>query len=468
MEFDRLYIDGEWIESESEDFLEVIDPRTEEIVGRVPKSNNKDLEKAVRAGRRALGPWMATSPEERIQLMIALREIFLDELDDLAEVVAKELGASHRFAREVHLLGYIDDISNYIQALRDYSLEEEYDGFRVLREPVGLVGAITPWNYPFGQISKKIVPALLAGNTVILKPSQQTPLIAYHLTDAIDRAGFPAGVFNLLPGVGREIGDELAAHPDLDMISFTGSTSGGIKVSMSAMKTVKKLALELGGKSASILMEDGDLDSFLETSLDTAYSNTGQTCSALTRLFIPESRKEEVEKAIVEKTRDYSFYNTGAREDLIGPLISQKQFDKVKFYIEKGIEEGARLLLGEVPNKKAKGFFVGPTIFTDVTNDMTIAREEIFGPVLCLIVYRDLDQVIEEANDSAYGLSGAVFGNEDQALKLAKKLRTGMVIVNGKKRSHKAPFGGYKKSGIGREGGVFGLEEYLETKTIFV
>lgn len=468
MDYSKIFVNGEWIEAESKEMIEVMDPRTEEIIASVPRSNEADVTKAIDSAKKAFEDWQFTNLKERIQMMENFRGNLEKNIDTMADIISKELGADFEFAKSTHIQAYIDDIDNYIRVVKEYEFEKDYGEFLVRKEPVGVVAAITPWNYPLGQITKKIVPALLAGNTVVLKPSQQTPLVAQHLTKAIEEAGFPKGVFNLVTGVGAEVGNILTSSKDVDMVSFTGSTSGGINVGKDSLEDVKKIALELGGKSASVVLEDADLDIVMDTTLDTVYNNTGQTCSALTRMLIPKTRKEEIEKLVIEKTKEYKFGNSENPDTVIAPLISQKQFDKVKYYVEHGLEEGAKLLLGEVPKKDGQGFYVGPVVFTDVDNDMKIAQEEIFGPVLVLIEYDSIDEAIEIANDVDYGLSGAVFGNGEDARYVANRMKTGMVIINGQTRTHSAPFGGYKHSGIGREGGQFGLEEYLETKTLFI
>lgn len=468
MNYDKIYIDGQWIKPNSEKWIEVINPATEEVIERVVRSNEKDTNLAIKAAKEAFDSWQYTDVSERIAYMEKVRDLLIENMDDLAKIIVAELGCGLKFAKNGHLKGYIYEIDHFISLASDYEFIEDYDGYKVYREPVGVVACITPWNYPFGQISKKVVPAILAGNTVVLKPSQQTPLIAYALTEIIDQAGLPAGVFNFVPGVGGEVGDILASSEDVDRVSFTGSTKGGIEVGKLAIGDVKKIALELGGKSAAIVVEDANLDIAAKVTLDTVYNNTGQTCSALTRLLVPENMKKEVEEKIIELTKEYKFGDPKDEETIIGPLISQKQFDKVSYYIDKGLEEGAKLLIGERPKKEGKGYYVGPTVFTDVNNSMTIAQEEIFGPVLSIISYKNVDEAIEIANDIEYGLSGAVFGPEEACQYVARRMKTGMVIVNDKKRTFRAPFGGYKHSGLGREGGNYGFDEFLEVKTVYL
>ncbi len=468
MNYDKIYIDGAWIKPDSKKTIEVINPASEELIASVVRSNEKDTKLAIEAAKNAFETWQYTDVKERIAYVEKIRDLLIENMDDLAKTIVSELGCGLKFAKNGHLKGYIYEIDHFISLARDYEFIENYDGYKVYREPVGVVACITPWNYPFGQISKKIIPAILAGNTVVLKPSQQTPLIAYDLANIIDQSGLPKGVFNLVAGVGAEVGDVLASSEDVDMVSFTGSTKGGTEVGKLAIGDVKKVALELGGKSAAIVLEDANLDIAGKVTLDTVYNNTGQTCSALTRLLVPRSIKKEVEEKIIELTKEYKFGDPRDEATIIGPLVSQKQFDKVRYYIEKGLDEGARLLVGEIPVKTGKGFYVGPTVFTDVDNKMTIAQEEIFGPVLSIIAYDSIDEAIEIANDIDYGLSGAVFGPEDECAYVARRMKTGMVIVNDNKRTFRAPFGGYKHSGLGREGGNYGFDEFLEVKTVYL
>ena len=336
----------------------------------------------------------------------------------------------------------------------------------VRREPVGVVGGLTPWNFPLEQIEKKVVLALLAGNCVVLKPSQYTPMTAYILAEEIDKAGYPAGVFNLVTGRGGEVGDALAVHPDVDMISFTGSTAAGREVARKALVNIKKIALELGGKSAAILLKGGDWEQGIRSVLDTVMLNGGQTCNALTRLLVPEDELEKAEQSLVRQTAGYKFGPVEDPETDMGPLASRKQFDRVKGYIELGIQEGARVLLGKVPEDDGS-YKVEPVIFSDVKRDMRIAQEEIFGPVLVVLPYKDVEEAVSIANDSIYGLAGGVFGPEKEANEVARQMKTGTVYVNAGQWDVASPFGGYRQSGLGREGGVEGYEEFLEVKTIY-
>lgn len=466
----KLYIGGQWVPSQGSDWIEVENPASQEIIDRVPAGHAEDVNKAVEAAKKALPAWSGLAPEKReayVKDMVAHLEA---SFDDLNEVLAAELGSPPKKTKARHLSSYMGSMEGFISHHRDLEYRIERDGYYLLREPVGVVACLTPWNYPFGQIVKKVIPALLTGNTLILKPSKSTPLSAYVWAEAADKAGLPPGVFNLVTGRGAQVGNVLATHPDVNMVHFTGSTQGGKDLAQLALSsTTKRLVLEMGGKSAGIIMEGADLDQALKSILGTVYSNVGQTCSAITRVLVPESIKEEVEEKIVEKTKTYTFGNPLEDPDVYaGVLNSQAQFDKVRSYVKLGQEEGARILYGQVP-EEGRGYEVGPVIFTDVKNDMRIAQEEIFGPVTCLITYKDLDEAIEIANDSIYGLSGMVFAKTDQeALEVAKRMDTGQVIINQGDRHMNAPFGGHKESGIGREGALEGLEEFLEYKTIFI
>lgn len=466
MDFTKIYINGEWITPDTKEFIEVENPSDKSIIERVPRCNEADTNRAIDSAKTAFLKWSETSLEYRIDLVTKFIEELEKQIDVMADIVAKELGSPVDFARNIHIVNYIEDGKNYIKVAKEYEYEEKFDGYIVRSEPVGVVGAITPWNYPFGQITKKIFPALLGGNTVVLKPSQMTPLVAYYLTNAIDKAGFPEGVFNLVTGKGSEVGNVMAKHKDIDLISFTGSTSGGIEVGKIGLSDVKTLALELGGKSAAIVLEGVDLEESFKILAGSIFANTGQSCSALSRLLVPRKIAGEVEAFLLGKMKDIT-YGSADENKFMGPLSSQKQWDKVVEYLNIGLGEGAKLLYGEVPKNHDTGYYIGPVIFKNVTNDMRIAREEIFGPVLSIIEYDTLEEAIEIANDNKYGLSGAVFGPNDLAQKVARRMRTGTVIINNGARTQAAPFGGYKQSGIGREGGRFGLEEYLEVKTIF-
>lgn len=467
MSFNQIYINGSWIKPNSQDKIQVINPGNKKIIETVPACNNEDVNMAVQSANEAFKNWQFSTLESRIKLLDDLLEELEKIKEDMANTIVNELGCGQSFALNTHVIPYLEDMKHFLDIIQDYDFKEEFDNYIITKEPVGVIAALTPWNYPFGQIMKKLTPALLTGNTMILKPSQNTPLVAYLLTEAIDRVGFPKGVFNLVPGRGSEVGNVLATHKDINMITFTGSTEGGIEVSKLAADDVKRTTLELGGKSPAIILEGADYDLALNKTLDKIYFNTGQSCSAYSRLLVPRNEKEDIENMIIEKTKEYKFGNPKDPETLIGPVASKKQFDKVSYYINKGIDEGAKLLLGEVP-EESEGYYIGPTVFTDVNNNMEIARNEIFGPVLSIIPYDSVEEAIEIANDTVYGLSGAVFGPDKEAMDVAKQIRTGEIAINEGGSLHEAPFGGFKHSGIGREGGKYGIDEFVEIKTIFI
>ncbi len=368
---------------------------------------------------------------------------------------------------DAHVNGPIKRYENFLKIAKSFKYEQELDHAMVLKEPVGVVACLTPWNYPLGQVVQKVIPALLTGNTVVLKPSQNTPLSAFLLAESFDKAGLPKGVFNLVTGAGSEVGNVMASHPKVDMVSFTGSTDGGKEVAKLAIDSVKKIALELGGKSANVLLEGADYKKAVRRGLSSTFYNTGQTCAALTRMIVPKQALDEIEQIVIDEAKNFKVGSPDAQDTDIGPLSSKKQFDKVKRYLEIGLEEGAKLMLGEVPKSPSKGYYVNPAVFTNVKNSMRIAQEEIFGPVMVIIPYDTVDEAVQIANDSIYGLSGAVFGPQEKAEEVAKRIKTGSIYVNSGRHDALAPFGGYKQSGIGREGGYYGIEEFLETKSYF-
>lgn len=467
MDYNKLYIDGKWVEPNSTETIEVENPANKEIIAKVPASNKEDVEKAVGAAKRAFETWQYEDLDKRIELVRKLKEEMENKKDEMVRIIMDELGRSKAFALNPQVQPYIDVMDDFMDIAKNYEYEVEKDGFKVRKEPLGVIGAITPWNYPLGQIIKKIIPALLVGNTIVLKPSQKTPLVAYTLAECFDKAGFPKGVFNMVTGAGSEVGDMITNHKDIDAVSFTGSVEGGRKVGEAAMNGIKKVTLELGGKSPAVLLKGGDYELGIKKTLNTVYNNTGQTCSAFTRLLVPEDEKEKIEELVVNMSKNYKFGDPYSEEKIVGPVVSKKQFDKVKKYIEKGLDEGANMIYGEVPKDDSKGYYVGPVVFSDVKNDMSIATDEIFGPVLSIITYKDKEDAIKIANDTTFGLAGAVFGPEKEAKEIANKIKAGTITVNEGSPSHKAPFGGYKHSGIGREGGIAGFEAFLQEKAVF-
>ena len=467
MNYQKIFINGKWVNSSSSKRIEVENPANKKIIGSVPACNEEDVNLAIKAAKDASEEWKSISKDERIDLVLALVKELRDKEDELVDIIVEELGSPRDYARNTHVVPYIDEMEYLTKVLKEYPLEEKHDGFKILKEPVGVVGAITPWNFPLGQVIKKLASAFLSGSTIVLKPSQKTPLIAYSIAEAIDKVGFPKGVFNLVPGKGSDVGNPLATHTDVDLLTFTGSTKGRTELSKLASEDIKRIVLELGGKSPAVLLEGIDYKSAVSEVLEKIYTNTGQSCTALSRLIVPQKEKENIEKIIVELTKDYKVGDPKDKDSDIGPLASKQQFDKVKGYIEKGLEEGAKMLIGDIP-KESDGYYVNPVVFTDVTNDMIIARDEIFGPVLCLITYETVDEAIKIANDTVYGLSSAVFGKEEEAEMVGRKIKAGDVRINNTSSSYKAPFGGTKHSGIGRESSKYGLEEFLEIKVLYI
>lgn len=467
MHYDKIFINGEWVAPISSEKIQVENPADKSIVGSVPACNEEDVNLAVEAAKEAFKTWQFTPLERRVELTENLLAELHNRVDDMTDIIVKELGAPKNLAKNVHVLPYLDDIQYFIDLIKDFEFEEEHEQFTIVKESVGVVGALTPWNFPFGQITKKLAPALLTGSTIVLKPSQNTPLVSYIIAEAIEKVGFPKGVFNLVPGRGSDVGNPLAKHPDVDLITFTGSTGGGKQISSLASDDVKRVTLELGGKSPVIVLKGADLKLAVSKVLDKIFLNTGQSCSAFSRLIIPVEDKEEIEKIIIEMAKDYKVGNPLDEGIILGPLASKKQFDKVKHFIEKGLEEDAKMLLGQVP-EESDGYYVNPVVFTDVNNDMTIAREEIFGPVLSIITYETVEEAIDIANDTEFGLSSGVYGPDKEVMEVAKKLRAGNVVMNHGSPNFRAPFGGFKHSGKGREGGKYGIEEFLEIKSLFM
>ncbi|MBK8314820.1 MAG: aldehyde dehydrogenase family protein [Acidobacteria bacterium] len=468
---DKLYINGAWVKSNGTGMIDVINSTTEEVMGRIPEGTAEDVIAAVSAAKNAFESWSTTSIEDRAKYLKAISDKLAERRDELADIIANEVGMPLPMATAVQAGMPALIMGSYAQILQDFKFEEKIDNALVVKEPVGVVGAITPWNYPLHQVVAKVAPALAAGCTVVLKPSEVAPLTAFILAEICDQVGLPAGVFNLVTGYGPVVGEAIVSHPDVDMISFTGSTRAGKRVSEVAAQAVKRVSLELGGKSANIILDDADFNKAVASGVGSCYFNSGQTCSALTRMLVPKSRHDEA-VAIAKKTAE-GFTVGDPREGKfkLGPLVSATQRDRVVNYIKKGIDEGAVLVTGgpEMPEGVNKGFFVRPTVFANVNNRMTIAQEEIFGPVLSIIPYEDEEDAIRIANDSIYGLAGGVWaGSVERASRVARRLRTGQVEINGGRFNPMVPFGGYKQSGHGRELGKYGLEEFLEIKSMLM
>jgi betaine-aldehyde dehydrogenase len=467
---DRFFIGGRWVAPSSSETIEVHNAGTGEVMGRVPAGGAKDIDAAVAAARGALDAWSELAPAQRGEYLEKVSAALKARSDELARTIAQEVGMPLKLAGRIQAGLPIANFSNFSKILKEFKFEERVGNSLVVREPVGVVGAITPWNYPLHQIALKVAPALAAGCTVVLKPSEVAPFNAFILAEAVESAGLPRGVFNLVTGYGAAAGEALAKHPGVDMISFTGSTRAGKRISELAAQTVKRLALELGGKSASVILDDADLATAVKSTVNGCYLNSGQTCTALTRMLVPESKYEEASKVAAEVAKSFTVGDPLADTTKLGPLTSQAQLERVRGYIQKGIQEGAELVAGgaEPPEGVPPGgYYVRPTVFGRVKNSMTIAQEEIFGPVLSIIPYKDEEDAIRIANDTMYGLAGAVWSKDDaRAQRVARRIRAGQIDVNGGAFNMNAPFGGFKQSGHGREAGVYGLEEFLEYKSL--
>ena len=466
---DTFYIDGAWVAPSGKETLDVIDSATEDVFATIPAGTAADVDKAVQAAAKAFPAWAATPAKDRGEFLQKITEGLTARAAEIADVISHEVGMPRNLSEMIQAgLPTMTFADNATRA-GTFVWDEEVGNSLVLREPVGVVGAITPWNYPLHQIANKVAPALAAGCTIVVKPSEVAPINAFILAEIIHEAGLPKGVFNLVTGVGPVVGEAIASHPLVDMVSFTGSTPAGKRVMELASQGVKRVSLELGGKSANIICEDADLATAIPTGVFACYLNSGQTCSALTRMLVPRAKLAEVEKLAAETAETFTTGDPFAETSRLGPLVSAVQRDRVRGYINKGVEEGAKLVTGgaEMPDGLDKGFYIRPTVFSNVTNDMTIAREEIFGPVLSIIPYDTEEEAIEIANDTPYGLAGGVWaGTKERAIEIAQRLRTGQVDVNGGSFNPFAPFGGYKQSGVGRELGKFGFEEFLEIKSI--
>ena len=469
IERDKLFIDGAWVPSTGTGTIDVINSATEEVMGRIPEGTAEDVDKAAKAARAAFETWSQTSREERQKYLQKITEGLQARMQDIATVVSQEVGMPVNLSNMIQAGLPIMTFASMGGLIDSFEWEEQIGNSLIVREPIGVVGAITPWNYPLHQIAAKVAPSLAAGNTVVLKPSEVAPLNAFILAEVIEDAGLPAGVFNLVTGVGPVVGEAIAGHPEIDMVSFTGSTRAGKRVSEVAAQTIKRVHLELGGKSPNVILEDADIEKAVTAGVGGCYLNSGQTCSALTRMIVPRSKLAQVEEIAARTAATFKVGDPFAADTRLGPLVSKAQQDRVRGYIQKGIEEGAKLIAGgaEQPEGLDKGYFVQPTVFSEVTPDMTIAQEEIFGPVLSILPYDTEEEAIRIANDTVYGLAGAVWaGDAEKAKAVARRLRTGQVDVNGGGFNPNAPFGGYKQSGNGRELGKFGLEEFTEIKSM--
>ena len=467
--FTKQYINGEWVESTSGETLEVINPATEEVAGTIAKGNKEDVEKAVEAADNVYLEFRHTSVKERQDLLDQIVQEYKNRKEDLIQAITDELGAPLSVAENVHYQMGLDHFEAARDALNDFQFEERRGDDLVVKEAIGVSGLITPWNFPTNQTSLKLAAAFAAGSPVVFKPSEETPFAAIILAEIFDKVGVPKGVFNLVNGDGQGVGNPLSEHPKLRMMSFTGSGPTGSSIMKKAAEDFKKVSLELGGKSPYIILDDADIDGAASAAANKVVFNTGQVCTAGTRTIVPASIKEDFLTAVKEKFSQVKVGNPREEGTQVGPIISKKQFDQVQAYIDKGIEEGAELLYGGPgkPEGLDKGYFARPTIFNNVDNSMTIAQEEIFGPVMSVITYNDLDEAIKIANDTKYGLAGYVYGSDKDTLhKVARSIEAGTVEINEAGRKPDLPFGGYKQSGLGREWGDYGIEEFLEVKSI--
>jgi len=469
----KLYIDGQWCTPSSTQFVEIINPATNRVCARTPMANERDVIAAIEAARVAFAAWSQTPASQRADFIHAAADEMENRRDDFIVAISQTMGCPLSLTNDLQVQGSIDAFRTFAKMAFLMEEVEEKEGFMVIREAVGVCTLINPWNYPLSQLAGKMGPVLAAGCTMVVKPAEQTPLQDFIVAEVFDKIGLPAGVFNLTPGIGADLGQVLCGHPEVDMVSFTGSSAAGINISNAAAPGVKRVCLELGGKSPYIITEDTDLAVAVRSGVENVMSNSGQTCTALTRMLVPESCYDEAVKMAKLVAEDIVVGDPENPETRMGPMSSSRQKDTVLNYIEKGIIEGARLVTGGVempenlPDSVKEGAYVKPTIFADVGNDMSIAQEEIFGPVLCIISYCDIDHAIEIANDTIYGLSSRISAKDKPAaLSIARRLRAGQCFVQGGRYKDKAPFGGYKHSGNGREWGEEGLMEYVEVKAI--
>jgi acyl-CoA reductase-like NAD-dependent aldehyde dehydrogenase len=466
---ETLYIDGAWVPSAGSGRIEVHSASTEEVIGSIPEGTATDVDRAARAARRAFESWSQTPVEERAQYLEKINQGLSARIDAIAALVTAEVGMPLAMSTAIQAGLPIMTSGQMAQIVRTFPFEEEVGNSLVVREPVGVVGCITPWNYPLHQLVNKVAPALAAGCTVVVKPSELAPFTAFVLAEVIEEAGLPAGVFNLVTGLGPVVGEAIATHPEVDAVSFTGSTRAGKRVAELAAARVKRVTLEMGGKSPNLILDDADLEKAVRSGVNNAFLNSGQTCTALTRMLVPRDREDEAARIAAEQAAKLTVGDPFDEQTRLGPLVSDAQRERVRGYIRKGIEEGARLVAGgaDAPAGLDRGYYVQPTIFAGVTPEMTIAQEEIFGPVLAIMPYDGEADAVRIANDTAYGLAGAVWsGDSARADRVARRLRTGQVDVNGGRFNPLAPFGGFKQSGIGRELGRYGLEEFLEIKSL--
>ena len=466
----QFYVDGKWIDPTKAHDFTITNPASEEPIATISLGSAVDVDRAVAAAKRAYEQYSATTPSDRIGLLQRIIDVYRAKMDEMAETISQEMGSPISLSRKAQAPAGLAHLLEVVKVLEEFQFEEVKGSTLMRKEPIGVCALITPWNWPMNQIVCKVAPALAAGCTMILKPSEVAPLSAYLFARILDEAAVPPGVFNLVNGDGPTVGAAISSHPDVAMVSFTGSTRAGVSVAVAAAASVKRVTQELGGKSANIILEDADVANAVRQGTQECFRNSGQSCNAPTRMLVPRSKMPEAVEAAKQAAEATTVGDPFAKDTSIGPLASKAQFDKVQRLINVGIEEGATLIAGGLgrPEGFAKGYFVKPTVFANVNNDMTIAREEVFGPVLCIIPYETEDDAVRIANDTIYGLSGFVTaGSLERAHRVAKRLRAGNVHINGARVDFAACFGGYKQSGNGREWGKAGLEEFLELKAIF-
>jgi len=466
---DQFYIGGKWVKPGNRERLDVINPATEEAIATISLGTQEDVDQAVITARDAFETFSQTSRKERLDLLKAIAVVYERRMEEMAETISHEMGAPANLAHKAHAPAGLGHLMAMIDVLKEFEFEEQIGTTQVVKEPIGVCGMITPWNWPINQITCKVIPALAAGCTMILKPSEIAPLSGMLFAEILDEAGVPAGVFNLINGDGPGVGTAISSHPDIDMVTFTGSTRAGIDVALKAAPSVKRVAQELGGKSANILLDDVNWEQAVSAGAIGCFGNTGQTCVAPTRMLVPHDKMDEAAKIASAAAENFKVGDPASEGTQMGPAVSLAQWEKIQNLIQVGIDEGAELVAGGVgkPDGLNRGYYVRPTVFARVKNDMTIAREEIFGPVLSIIGYGDEDDAISIANDTIYGLAGNVSSSDhDRACRVARQIRAGRIIVNYAGPDRMAPFGGYKRSGNGREWGRFGLEDFLEIKSI--
>ena len=469
MSLEKFYINGSWVDPIKEETIDIINPADESIVGKLSVGSAEDIDKAVKAARTAFSSFSESSIKERLDLLNTIRNIYKKRFDDIADAIMTEMGAPINLARGAQAMVGLGHLKTAIRVLEEHKFEYVHNGYTIRHEPIGVCGLITPWNWPINQIVSKLGPCLASGCTAILKPSEIAPLSANIIAEVIHEAGAPAGVFNMVHGIGPIVGEAMSNHPDIDMMSFTGSTRGGIAVAQASAKTVKRVSQELGGKSPNIVLDDEIFEKSVTDGVKSTMSNTGQSCNAPTRMLVPAKRHDEALKIAKDAAEQLTTGNPKNEKTDIGPLVSEVQYNKVQRLIESGISEGANLVTGGSgkPEKLDKGYYVRPTVFGNVNNQMEIAREEIFGPVLSIIPYNSEEEAIEIANDTEYGLAAYVSGkNKDKMMMLARKIKAGQIHLNHGSAGTNAPFGGFKQSGNGREKAEWGLEEFLEVKAI--